>query len=96
MTSEPVAMRIFLAATTSFPPSDLLTVTSFGPVMVPTPLKWVTWGGGGEGSVVGLAAHTVSGECTQIGSWTVPTLGDTYCVGCLHTFCISRVEIFYI
>ena len=35
MTSEPVAMRMFLALTSSLEPSAFVTVTSLGAVMVP-------------------------------------------------------------
>ena len=42
VTSEPVAMRIFLVATVSVEPSLLVTVTSLLPVMVPKPCLWVT------------------------------------------------------
>ena len=43
VTSDPVAMRIFLAVTTSELPSLLNAVTSLGPVIVPCPCTCVTW-----------------------------------------------------
>lgn len=43
VTSDPVAIRIFLVETFSVLPSFLNTVTSFGPVILPWPFIWVTW-----------------------------------------------------
>ena len=43
MTSDPVAMRMFLVGTVSLLPSFFVTVTSFVPVIVPRPSMWRTW-----------------------------------------------------
>ena len=43
VTSEPVAMIMFLAGTFISDPSSFITVTSFTPVILPSPEWWVTW-----------------------------------------------------
>lgn len=42
VTSEPVAMRMFLVLMTCSPPSAVVAVTWFLPVTLPKPLTWVT------------------------------------------------------
>lgn len=43
VTSEPVAMRMFLVLMTCSLPSAAVAVTWFFPVTRPKPLTWVTW-----------------------------------------------------
>lgn len=62
VTSEPVAIRMFLVLTVSLEPSSLRTVTSLGPVILPWP-----WGQEGMNEIKEYIKYGVSDEVSKIG-----------------------------